>query len=191
MNENLFFNKRDLKYCGNNVIIGKTVRIRNPHLVSIGDGSIIDDFTYISTALDIGQYCHIASNVNISGGKGKLYMNNFSGLSSHTSVHCASSDYGKLSFELPSIPSNFHFGGVNSDIVIEKYVLVGAHSCILPGAFLPEGSAYGAYTLIRNIKYKPYHLYFGNKCTDLGERDLSNLNNLKEMENQIIKNGYK
>ena len=49
--ENLFFDKNDLKKCGTNVIIGKTVRIRYPHLVEIGDNVIIDDFTYISTSL--------------------------------------------------------------------------------------------------------------------------------------------
>ena len=49
MSDNIFFNINDLKYCGKNVIIGKTVRIRYPHLVSIGDNCIIDDFTYIST----------------------------------------------------------------------------------------------------------------------------------------------
>ena len=191
MNDNIFFDLSELKFLGKNVIIGKTVRIRHPHLVSIGDGTIIDDFTYISTALEIGKFCHSASNVNISGGKGKFFMNDFSGLSSHTSVHCASSDYGLLSFELPSIPSKFHFGGTYGDIVIDRYVIVGAHCCILPGAILPEGSAFGAYTLIRNIKYKPYHLYFGNKSIDLGERDLSNLRKLKEFDNQINKHGDK
>ena len=44
--ENIFFDKSKLKYCGENVIIGKTVRIRKPEEVSIGDGTIIDDFTY-------------------------------------------------------------------------------------------------------------------------------------------------
>lgn len=37
MSNNIFFDLSELKYCGKNVIIGKTVRIRYPHLVSIGD----------------------------------------------------------------------------------------------------------------------------------------------------------
>ena len=39
--ENLFFNFDDLHHLGKNSIIGKTVRIRYPELVSIGDNCII------------------------------------------------------------------------------------------------------------------------------------------------------
>ena len=41
--DNIFFDKKLLKKCGDNVIIGKTVRIRYPHLVETGDNVIIDD----------------------------------------------------------------------------------------------------------------------------------------------------
>ena len=61
MSENIFFDLAKLKRCGRNVIIGKTVRIRYPELVEIGDDVIIDDFTYISTALNIVGRVHIAS----------------------------------------------------------------------------------------------------------------------------------
>ena len=91
--DNIFFDKKTLKYCGENVIIGKTVRIRKPELCVIGDGTIIDDFTYISWGITIGKYCHIASNVTISGGEGHLYMDDYSTISNHCSIHCASSDY--------------------------------------------------------------------------------------------------
>ena len=173
MSENIFFDLKDLKYCGENVIIGKTVRIRQPHLVSIGDGTIIDDFTHISTALVVGKHCHIASNVSISGGNGKLTIGDYSTLSTHVSVHCGSSDYRKLSLDLPSVPKELQFGGVIEDVIIGRFVTVGAHSCILPGANLLEGSAYGAFTLVKKSSLTPYHLYAGVKCTDLGERDSS------------------
>ncbi len=65
MNSNIFFNIEDLKYCGDNVIIGKTVRIRKPELVSIDDNSIIDDFTYISGEIEIGKYVHISSSCSL------------------------------------------------------------------------------------------------------------------------------
>jgi acetyltransferase-like isoleucine patch superfamily enzyme len=44
---NVFFERSQLKHCGENIIIGKTMHIRYPELVSIGDNRIIDDFTYI------------------------------------------------------------------------------------------------------------------------------------------------
>ena len=94
---NIFFDLKDLKHLGKNVIIGKTVRIRRPELVSIGDNTIIDDFTYISCGMEIGNNCHIASNVSISGGQlgKKLVMGNYSTISNGTSIHCASSDFKK------------------------------------------------------------------------------------------------
>lgn len=171
MSNHIFFNLSDLKSVGKNVIIGKTVRIRQPENVIIGDNTIIDDFTYISCAMEIGNNCHIASNVSISGGKGKLTMGNYSTISNGSSVHCASSDYKYCSLDLPSVPENQQFGGEVSDINISDFVVVGAHSCILPGSNIPEGSTYGAYTLIKpTSKLLPYHLYVGNNCRDLGER---------------------
>ena len=179
--KNIFFDLNDLKHCGENVIIGKTVRIRKPHLVSIGDGTIIDDFTYISTAMEVGRHCHIAANVSILGGKGKLSIDDYSTLSAHVSVHCGSSDYRALSMDLPSVPEKLQFGGVNEDVNIGTFVTVGAHSCILPGANLPIGSAYGAYTLVKKSALLPYHLYVGVKCNDLGKRDMSNIDKIESI----------
>ena len=76
--ENIFFNKKDLLYCGENVIIGKTVRIRKPEECVIDDNTIIDDFAYISCGITIGKNCHIASHVSISGGAGSFFMDDYS-----------------------------------------------------------------------------------------------------------------
>ena len=66
--ENIFFDKSQLKHCGKNVIIGKTVRIRKPEECIIGDNVIIDDFAYISCSIEIGNNCHIAGSAVINGG---------------------------------------------------------------------------------------------------------------------------
>ena len=161
LDDNIFFDRSQLKYCGKNVIIGKTVRIRKPKEVSIDDDTIIDDFTYISCGITIGKNCHIASNVSISGGEGHFYMGNHSTISNHTSVHCASSDYRKISLDLPSVPKDKRYGGEVGDVRLGDYVVVGAHSTILPNVIIPNGVAFGAYSLIKSIKYKEYHLYTG------------------------------
>ena len=171
MSENIFFDLKRLKHVGNNVIIGKTVRIRKPEEVSIGDNTIIDDFTYISCAMEIGKNCHIASNVSISGGSGKLIMGDYSTVSNGSSIHCASSDYRECSLDLPSVPIEQQFGGTVEDVTIGDFVVVGAHSCILPGSILPDGSAFGAYTLIKKTSnLSKFHLYVGKDCKDLGPR---------------------
>lgn len=169
--DNIFFDKSQLKYCGENVIIGKTVRIRKPQEVIIGDGVIIDDFTYISCGMTIGKNCHIASNVSISGGDGHLYMGDYSTISNHCSLHCASSDYSKISLDLPSVPKDLQFGGEVGDITIGDFVTIGAHSCLLPGTKLPEGFACGAYSLLKPQNYLDYSLYVGIPAKFISKRE--------------------
>ncbi|MEP7305896.1 MAG: hypothetical protein ABJA98_10295 [Acidobacteriota bacterium] len=159
--DNIFFDLRKLKYLGVNAIVGKTVRIRRPEECIIGDGAIVDEFAYVSCSIEIGRYCHIASHVSISGGAGKLTLGAYSTISNHCSVHCASSDYVDISLDLPSVPPDLRFGGTVGDVVIDDYVVVGAHSCVLPGVRLPRGAAFGAYSLIANVQYQPMCLYVG------------------------------
>ena len=159
--ENLYFDLNRLKYLGVGAIIGKAVRIRRPEECIIGDGSIIDDFAYISCPTEVGKYCHISSHVSISGGAGRFKMGNYSTVSNHCSVHCASSDYSSISLDLPSVPADRRFGGSVADVILGDYVTVGAHSCILPGSHLPSGSAFGAYSLVNGADYLPLGLYVG------------------------------
>lgn len=176
--ENIFFNIQDLAHLGKDVIIGKTVRIRKPHETTIGDGSIIDDFVYISVGMDMGHNSHIASNVSISGGGlGRRFsIGNYSTISNGTSIHCASSGFKDCTLELPSVPKDEQFGGDARDITVGDYVTIGAHSCILPGVVVPEGVAFGAYTLVKpNVELIPFHLYMGTNCRDMGERENINL----------------
>jgi acetyltransferase-like isoleucine patch superfamily enzyme len=158
---NLYFDIKRLKYLGDGAIIGKAVRIRRPEDCVIGDKSIIDDFAYISCSVEIGKHCHIASHVSISGGTGRFKMGDYSTISNHCSIHCASSDYSSVSLDLPSVPSDRRFGGYVADVVLDDYVTVGAHSCILPGSRLPSGSAFGAYSLVNGVDYLPFGLYLG------------------------------
>ena len=172
--ENIFFDVSKLKSRGTNVIIGKTVRIRKPHETSIGDESIIDDFVYVSVGMNMGHNSHIASNVSISGGGlGRQFsIGNYSTISNGTSIHCASSGFRECTLELPSVPKEEQFGGDARDIVLGDYVVIGAHSCILPGVIVPEGVAFGAYTLVKpDIELLPFHLYSGINCRDMGERE--------------------
>jgi len=160
--ENLFFDLRRLKHLGRGAIIGKTVRIRRPEDVSIGDYTIIDDFTYISAAADIGSYCHIAPQVTIGGGSGHLKMGDFVGVGAGSAIYTASSDYFMVSMDLPSIPHKFQFGGAKASVQLGDCVLLGAHTVVLPGVTLPEGVAGGAQTIFSKGRYEAWTLYDGN-----------------------------
>jgi acetyltransferase-like isoleucine patch superfamily enzyme len=169
--ENIFFDINRLKYLGKGAIIGKTVRIRKPEETVIGDYTIIDDFTYISCALTTGSYCHIAPNVTISGGSGRVTMGNFVGIACGGSVHPMSEDFVTASFNMPSIPKELQFGAVAGDIVMEDYVLLGARSVVLPGVHLPEGFASAAQTIVAKKKYEPWVLYGGPTAKKLVRRE--------------------
>lgn len=177
MDNNIFFDKKKLKYCGENVIIGKTVRIRKPEECIIGDNTIIDDFAYISCPIEIGKNCHIASHVSISGGLGHFKMGDFSTISNHCSVHCASSDYSKVSLDLPSVNVEEQFGGEVGVVELGNFVTIGAHSCLLPNVLIPNGFACGAYTLIKQSDFKEWSLYVGIPAKFVKERDKSDFLN--------------
>ncbi len=168
--ENLFFDLKRLKYLGEGAIVGKCVRIRRPELVVIGDHTIIDDFTYISCALEIGAHCHVAPNVTMSGGGQTLTIGSYVGIAAGCSIHVASSDYIMASLDLPSVPEKYHFGGTSEAVTFGDHVLLGAHSVVLPGVHLPEGFASAALTVIRKHQYEPWTLYGGYECRKLTRR---------------------
>ena len=174
--EHLFFDMKDLKYCGENVIVGKTVRIRKPHLVSLGDNVIIDDFTYIACALEVGPYCHIASNTNFIGGPGLVTIGAFAGVSAGSCIITGNSDYLGGGLSMPSIPEEYSQGNSRIEpVVISDYVLLGCNTVVMPGVHLPEGLATGAFTLLNKKQYEPWSLYIGAPCRLYSKRDSERL----------------
>jgi UDP-3-O-[3-hydroxymyristoyl] glucosamine N-acyltransferase len=109
MNNNIFFNHSDLKSFGQNSIIGKTVRIRNPELVSIGYNVIIDDFTYISGKISIGDYVHIGDFCSLQGSNSEIVMGDFSALASGVRAFATSADYINCSFNTATVAESKQF----------------------------------------------------------------------------------
>lgn len=184
--ENLFFDIRKLKYLGVGAIVGKCVRIRRPEMVVIGDYTIIDDFTYISCELEIGRHCHIAPNVTISGGSGKVTIGEFAGIAAGSSIHAASSDYMSASLDLPSVPEEMRFGGAIEAVDLAAHTLLGSHSVVLPGVKLPIGCATAALTIVRNKKYEPWTLYGGFDCQKICRRNHVKLLNHLRAHNILL-----
>lgn len=147
--DNLFFDRSQLKHCGKNVIIGKTVRIRHPEKVSVGDNVIIDDFCYIDGMVEIGDYVHIANGCTLSAGPRSIHMGPFSGLSAGCRVYAGSSNYLSCGLDMPTIPREYVYNVVAEEVVLSRFVIIGANSIILPGVNIPEGMAFAANLVIR------------------------------------------
>jgi acetyltransferase-like isoleucine patch superfamily enzyme len=180
MSDNIFFNIADLKKCGKNVIIGKTVRIRYPELVEIGDNVIIDDFCYISTALKIKSNVHISSGCKIIGGKKALVsFDRFSTLSPNVVIAAGSDDY-LSGVATPMIPIEYKGNVEIGTVEINQHCIVGANSTILPNVVLETGSSAGANSLV-NSNLKSWMLYAGIPAKIIKERDMKEILKLEKM----------
>ncbi|MDD2268974.1 MAG: LPS biosynthesis protein [Eubacteriales bacterium] len=177
--DNIFFDVSKLKYCGNNVIIGKTVRIRYPEFVEIGDNVIIDDFTYISTKLKLHNNVHIASGCKIIGGKDAFVeMFNFSTLAPNVVLAAGSDDYIS-GIATPTVPIEYKGNVAIGKIIINKHCIIGSNSVVLPNVIFQEGACLGALSLA-NKDLEKYKLYAGIPAVLLKERDKNTIQKLED-----------
>lgn len=170
MHGSLFFDPASLGSCGRNVIIGRTVRIRYPELVHIGDDCIIDDFTYISTAMELDRFVHIAAGCKVIGGRScKVRMGSFSTLAPNVILSAGSDDYGG-GIATPFVPAEYKGNAKYGDITIGRHCIVGSGSVLLPKVTLADGASVGALSLVKR-DLKLWTLYAGIPARALGPRD--------------------
>lgn len=129
--------------------------------IRIDDGSRIDDFCLLSAGeggISIGKYVHIAVGTTLIG-RAAIDIADFAGLSGRVSVYSSSDDYSGAAMIGPTLPDRFT--AVRHDPVkIEKHVIVGAGSIILPGVVLQEGAAIGALSMVTKT-CEPFAIYSG------------------------------
>jgi acetyltransferase-like isoleucine patch superfamily enzyme len=179
MQENIFFDLARLKSVGKNVIIGKTVRIRYPELVEIGDNCIIDDFTYISTALKLHANVHISAGCKIIGGQGAVVeMHEFSTLAPNVVLSAGSDDY-LSGIATPLVPMQFKANAKIGRIILHKHCIVGAGSVVLPDVVFAEGACLGALSLA-NQSLNEYTLYAGIPARILKQRNKQEIIDLEK-----------
>ncbi|HEV8273369.1 MAG TPA: acyltransferase [Chitinophagaceae bacterium] len=177
--ENLFFDFKDLKHCGKNVIIGKTVRIRYPELVSIGDNCIIDDFTYISTALELTTNVHISSGTKIIGGKNSFVsFGEFSTTAPNVVLSAGSDDYSD-GIATPMVSLEFKANVEIGKIIIGRHCIIGSGSVVLPNVTFHDGACLGALSLVK-ISLEAWSLYAGIPAKKIKDRNQENILELEK-----------
>jgi len=152
-------------------IVSANIRVRVPEHLIVGEGSIIDDFCYISTRLTIGRGTHIASGCSIAGGaKFQCTIGDFCSLSSGVKVWCASNDF--VNDLIAILPEGIETSSAEGDVEIASYCGVGANSVILPANHLPEGTAIGALSLVPSgFKFEPWMVYAGIPIRPIRKRN--------------------
>lgn len=137
----------------------KIIGIEN---INFGKNIIIDDFVliYAKEKIQIGNYVHISSFSSISGG-GTLIIEDFSAISSGSRILTGTDDFKEWGFGNSTISNDFR-NIIVKNIHIQKFVIIGANSVILPGVTIGEGSV-----ITKNLE--PWGIYIGNK--QIGWRD--------------------
>ena len=180
MSGNLFFEVDELRRVGRNVIIGKTVRIRYPELVEIGDNVIIDDFTYISTALTVDSNVHIAAGCKLIGGRNAaVRIGEFSTLAPNVVLAAGSDDY-VAGIASPLVPLQYKGQVQIGTIWLGRHCIVGANSTVLPDVTLHDGAAVGAQSLVKT-DIPTWALYGGVPARRLKARNRDDILRLEQL----------
>jgi acetyltransferase-like isoleucine patch superfamily enzyme len=177
--KNLYFDFSRLKRCGSNVIIGNAVRIRYPELVEIGEDCIIDDFTYISTALEMEPRVHISAGCKLIGGpRSRVVFGEYSTLAPGVVLSAGSDDYTD-GIATPFVPLEFKGDAQIGEIRLGRHCIVGANSVVLPNVAFGDGAAVGALSLVKH-DLPEWTLWAGVPARQIKVRDRDRILSLEQ-----------
>src|SRR5690554_2504822 len=170
----------NFKSLGRGVKISDKASIYNAELMELGDFSRIDDFCVLSGKVVLGRYCHVAPMCLIAGGQAGVELRDFCGLAYGVKVLAQSDDYSGESMVSPLVPAKYK-RELFASVLLERQVIVGTNSVILPGVTVVEGCAIGAMTLVAKST-KPWGIYVGSPARWLKARK----KDLNELENRFL-----
>lgn len=120
----------------------------------------------------IGAFCHLV-------GRGGLYFGKYAGLSQRVSIYTASDDYGGDCLTNPTVPGRYTRSTV-APVRLERHVILGSGTVVLPGVTIGEGASIGALSLVSK-SLDPWQVYSGVPARRLKERS----RNLLVLEAQL------
>ncbi|MBP3890782.1 MAG: hypothetical protein J6D29_01275 [Solobacterium sp.] len=167
-----------LKKVGEDVSISRKCSIYSPENIIIGNHTRIDDFCILSGTITIKDHVHIAAFSAIYGGEEGVYIDDYANISSRVSIYSISDDYSGETMTNPTIPAEYK-NVKSAPVKIEKHVIIGATSVVLPGVTLKEGSAFGSFSFI-NKDSLPWSINAGIPCEYKKERSKKLLENIFE-----------
>jgi galactoside O-acetyltransferase len=174
--------KFGFKQIGENVKIAKNCTIIGLGNISIGDNVRIDGNCVISASfgyLNLGSHIHIGGWVFLGCGSG-IVISDFSGLSQRVSIYSCSDDYSGRSLTNPTVPDKFKIIK-KGEVYLDRHVIIGAGSVLLPDITINEGSSVGALSLVSK-SLDSWGIYIGIPAKKIKNRN----KNLLELENLFL-----
>lgn len=158
-----------LKAYGKNVLIGRHAVLYSPGQLTLGNDVRIDDFTIISGKVTMGSFIHISQFCGLYGGDAGIVLEDFTGVSSKSSIYAVSDDYTGLSMTNPMVPLKYRPTMISKAVHMGKHAIIGCSSVVLPGVDIPEGAAVGSMSLVTR-SLEPWSLNTGIPAKKKSER---------------------
>ncbi len=173
------------RHLGENVQIKRNAGIFFTENVSIADNVRIDDFSIIVASnpdkpVVIGSYVYVGARGYLHGREG-LVMEDFSTVAPGVQIWSETDDYSGGKLTNPTVPREYR-GGKSGRVTLEKHVIIGAGSIILPDVTVGIGSSVGAQSLVTR-SLDPWGMYAGIPVRRLRDRS----KDLLELEVQLLR----
>lgn len=177
-----FFNVEELKALGlksfgSNVLISRNAQLYNPEKLTLGSHVRIDDFCILTGKITLGSYIHISAYCALYG-KGGIIIKDFSGLSPRCTLFSVTDNFNG-NYLMSPLTYLEHNDLIEGEIIINKYVQIGANSTILPNCVLEEGTAVGAMSLVKD-NLESWSIYAGVPVKKIKERNQGLLKHVKD-----------
>jgi acetyltransferase-like isoleucine patch superfamily enzyme len=151
-------------------IISPNIRVRVPDHFDVGEGSVVDDYSYFSTRVRIGRGSHVANNCSIAGGARWLFsLGDFSSVSAGVRIWCSSNDFPN---DLIAIASDIGEEPIQGDVLVGDYTGIGANAVVMPNNRIPDGVAVGALSFVPSaFPFDRWTVYAGIPIRAVGGRN--------------------
>ena len=132
-----------LKSYGKDVHLSRKASLYGVGNISIGNHVRIDDFCILSGNITIGNYVHVNPYTGIYAGKAGVTLDDFANLASRITIYAVSDDYSGAFMTSPLLPEEVT-NIKQAPVHVNKHVIIGTCSAILPGVTIGEGAVIGA-----------------------------------------------
>lgn len=171
------------KSVGTNVSIAKNCTIIGLENIELGSNIRIDGGVVIaanSGFLSLGNHIHIGGNCFLACAGG-ISLADYSGLSQSVHIYSATDDYSGKALTNPTLPKKYLNVKI-APVILEKHVVVGSSSIVLPGCVIGEGASVGAQSLVMK-SLESWGVYFGSPVKRIKARS----KRLLDLEQDFLK----